>query len=599
MYTIKAITYLPVDENHPEGTWEWSTHTLYNPLMAEQGCTLTEGTIELELGKAGSAELTIPITNPLYNKLGCLKSIIQIFDTKDINSTVPKEVFCGRILHSDKDFYGNLKLYLEGNLAYLIDKICPFPKQFDKNGQPLYPEIFNPATGINYIVADYKYAGPAHSYLGYCLNRYNEQTVGIDPHMMFQLSDALGNEYAYISSCYDTMQIEFEEHEYTTVQDSIYNKIVEPCGGYLRTRFIGYDPNGFPMHTIDYLAEDDIDQTATDERRFWVSPQSIKFGENLIDFTRSMTGEETFTVLIPLGKMIQEEVTYQELNPETQQMEEHKKTVDRQRYDITGVTRNPDIDPQDQGKEYVRDPFAQMIYGNVWKTVVWDDVEDPNVLYGNAHTYLGNYNHHTLSMSINAIDLGLLDVNVVKFRLGDYFNIISAPHHVNDYVQLKKMTINLLDPGQSEYTFETVQHTLSETTSSASSSVESVKTELGKSGGGSSASTDALEKRIYNLEQGSIILETEEHDVRDIWASVKDWRERTFYVRDSTDPWTNPETGVEYHVDDLPTHDNGVLEVKKLPNGFGYLTFHGDHGTVWHTVVFNGEIQTWKEFELT
>lgn len=589
MYIIKALTYLPVDSNDLHGSWEWHTYTLYHPLMSEDGCVLTEGTVDMELGKAGSAELTIPMTNPLYDKLGVLKSIIQIFDTKDFYTETPREVFCGRILSSEKDFYGNLRLTLEGNLAYLIDKICPFPKRLDKNNQPLYPEIFA------YQPVDYKYAGPAHSYLGYCLNRYNEQTVGIDPHMIFHLTET------YISSVYDTTQIEFEEHEYTTVQDSIYNKIVDVCGGYLRTRFLGYDSDGFPQHTIDYLAEDDIDSTATDPRRFWLSPQPIKFGENLIDFTRYVNAEDTFTVLVPLGKMQQVEVTYQEWNDKTHKMEDHKKTVDTQRYDITGVDRSQGPDPSDQGKEYVRDPYAQMIYGNVWKTVVWDDVEDPNVLYGNAHTYLGNYNHHTMSMTINAIDLGLIDIDVVKFRLGDYFNIISAPHHVNDYVQLKKISINLLDPGQSEYTFETVQHGLSETMSSTSSSVESVKTAMGSAaGGGSSGSTEALERRIYNLEQGSIILETEEHDIRSIWASVQDWHERTFYVRDENDPITNPDTGITYEVTDLPVHSNGVLEVKKLPSGFGYLTFHGDNGTLWHTVVFNGTVTTpWKEVTLT
>ena len=192
--------------------------TLYNPMLASSdGCAITSGSVDLELGKAGSATITVPKTNPLYGQIQKMKTLVQI-----MNGT--EELFCGRVLHDEVDFYGNKELYLEGNLAFMIDRIMPFP----------------PATD------GYLYNGNAAGYFRHCMTTYNDQSPGYSTLEAFDMTNS------YISSKYANMALKFEEHEYVTIQDAVYDKIVNACGGYLKTRLVRFD-NGMPIHTIDTL----------------------------------------------------------------------------------------------------------------------------------------------------------------------------------------------------------------------------------------------------------------------------------------------------------------------------------------------------------
>lgn len=524
--------------------------TLYHPLMVSDGCAVTSASVDLELGKAGSATITIPVTNPLYDDISKMKTMIQIMNDSE-------EVFCGRVLHDEKDFYGNKELYLEGNLAYLIDRVMPFPP----------------------IEQDYKFQGFAHDYFTACMNEYNNQSPGYSTLEMFDLTQA------YVSSVFDSAVISFEEHEYVTIQDAVYDKIVNVCGGYLKTRFVRFDSNGIPVHTIDYVDPNDVNDNVAGA--FHHSGQTISFGENLLDLTEYVTAEDTFTVLVPLGKMQEREIEYDD------QTGHHKKTVNTQRIDISGVQRNPNVDPQDQGQLYVRDPNAQNVFGNIWKTIVWDEVEDANQLYGLAHQYLGQYNHIKTSLNVSAVDLSLVDVNVDKLHVGDYVNIISIPHKFGysdpKIVQCVKISLDLLNPGNSEYTFETPQKTISEMQSSTASNVDSVKMQMTTNGGGRTDS--GLEQRVADLESFTAVLqkyssiqETEETTIMGIFNSVDDWRVYHVYLSPA--------------VTDRPVNNNGILAVRKLPLNYGSLTYYSNDGSIWHTTISAGTLATpWKQVD--
>ena len=520
---------------------------------------ILEGTVDIELGKAGSAEITIPPTNPGYSRIKKMKTIVQILDGSN-------EVFCGRVLHEDQDFNNNKKLYLEGELARLIDAVMPFPKgDADDNprGEP------------------YKYEGTAHGYLGKCLTIYNSQEDGVNPLVLFQLDPGRLTS-PYISSDYATTSISFEEHEYVTVQDAIYNKIIDVCGGYLKVRHVGYDSNGFPLHTIDYVTETDIvdDSETSDLRKrgaFRVSTQKIEFSKNLLDLTDSITAEDTFTVLLPLGKMGEQEIEYIEDG------KTHKKTVNTKRLDISGVNRDShrDIDPVDNGHLYICDPVAQGLYGNIWKTVVWDDVTDANQLYGLAHTYLGQHNNVATSLVLNAADLHMLDPSVESFRLGDFVEIHSWPHrlpHRNQngnpiLVQCKKISLDLLNPGSSEYTFETLKKSISEMQSSTASNVDSVKAVINSNAGSSiGITTDAS---IFDPGQGITTMAA-------VFASVSTRRVAWFYISSSI-------------ITDTPSSDNGMLEVRKLDNDWGSMTYYSNDEKTYIAYMTNGALGSWKE----
>lgn len=541
MYRIKAYNMDDPDE---------PILTIYNPLYVSEGSAIIEGSVNIELGKAGSAEITISPTNPGYAKIKKMKTIVQILDGSH-------EVFCGRVLHEDQDFYNNKKLYLEGELARLIDAIMPFPKgdpDDNPRGEP------------------YKYEGTAHGYLGKCLTIYNSQEDGVNPLVVFQLDPNLPTS-PHISPIYSMTNISFEEHEYITVQDAVYNKIVDVCGGYLKVRHVGYDSNGFPLHTIDYVSEDDVNNS--DPGAFHIANQKIEFGKNLMDLTDSITAEDTFTVLLPLGKMGEQEIEYIEDG------KTHKKTVNTQRVDISGVSRDSSIDSVPDGQLYICDPIAQGLYGNIWKTVVWDEVTDPNQLYGLAHTYLGLHNNVTTSLVLNAVDLGSIDINVASFKIGDYVEISSWPHKLPHRdedrqaipLQCKKISIDLLNPGNSEYTFETLSKSITEMQSTTASNVDSVKAAISaNAGSGIGVSSDAS------------IIDTPQNvtTIGAVFAAVSSRRAAWFYVDASV-------------VTDTPSSDNGVLEVHKLDNNWGSMTYYSNNETTWLTYMNNGTLGAWKE----
>lgn len=565
MFTIRAFNSL-VDPNDPE---DKHILVIHHPLMAHEGKTILEGSVEIELGKAGSAEITIPPTNPGYKYIRKMRTIVQIMNDNE-------ELFCGRVLHEDQDFNNNKKLYLEGELARLIDAIMPFPDS--QHG--------------------YKYSNTAYGYFGECITIYNSQMDGVNPLVPFWLAEN-GVTYAHISSKFANMTVEFEEHEYVTVQDAVYDKIVDNCGGFVKTRFLDYDANGFPRHTIDYVDSDDI---SNEDGAFHVCGQSIAFSKNLIDLTDSLTAEDLFTVLIPLGKMGETEITYTDPSDGKQ----HKKTVNTQRVDITTATRRQDIDPEDQGKPYIKDPLAQSIFGNIWKTVVWDEVTNADQLYGLAHTYLGQHNHTISSLVLNAVDLSSIDVDMPKFHIGDYVTVSSWPHrfprkddsgNIVQHLQCRKMSIDLLNISNCEYTFESTQKSLSQMQSTTASNVDSVKVAMSANTGGSSSGIDAVESRVTDIEgrvtsiesaTAALVLNSTEikttarTSVVDIFADAPAMRSSWYYVEGSS-------------ISDLADTNNGTLEIRKLDSLWGSMTYYSNDEKTWLNYISNGTLGAWKE----
>ena len=89
---------------------------LYAPNLADEGFTVLSPKITMELNKSGSLEFTIPPNNPMYDRIHKLKSIIQVFDGTE-------EIFRGRVLHEEKDFYERKAVYCEGELSFLLDSV--------------------------------------------------------------------------------------------------------------------------------------------------------------------------------------------------------------------------------------------------------------------------------------------------------------------------------------------------------------------------------------------------------------------------------------------------------------------------------------------
>lgn len=161
-------------------------------------------------------------------------------------SVQSKELFHGRLLNTEKDFYKRQKAVCEGELAYLVDS----------------------------IQRPYDYAGDLPGLFKQYINNHNEQ---VDEEKKFAIGEITvtdSNNYVHYSSTV-----------YPNTLKEIKEKLINTHGGYLRTRI------SESKKYIDYVTKPGK-----------TNSQVIEFGTNLLDITEYITAENVFTVLIPLGE---------------------------------------------------------------------------------------------------------------------------------------------------------------------------------------------------------------------------------------------------------------------------------------------------------
>ena len=163
----------------------------------------------------------------------------------------------------------------------------------------------------------------------------------------------------------------------------------------------------------------------------YMSQQNINFGENLLDFVKTNSAENIATAIIPLGAKIKSES-----EEKTEEAEEKRLTIES----VNG------------GIDYIYDPVAVAKYGWIFKVETWDDVTEPANLLRKGQASLNNIIKQNTTIEVKAIDLALIDRSIDSFELGDYINIISEPHGLNDKLLLKKQTLDLLKPDNDKIT---------------------------------------------------------------------------------------------------------------------------------------------------
>lgn len=163
----------------------------------------------------------------------------------------------------------------------------------------------------------------------------------------------------------------------------------------------------------------------------YMSQQNINFGENLLDFVKTNSAENIATAIIPLGAKIKSES-----EEKTEEAEEKRLTIES----VNG------------GIDYIYDPVAVAKYGWIFKVETWDDVTEPANLLRKGQASLNNIIKQNTTIEVKAIDLALMDRSIDSFELGDYINIISEPHGLNDKLLLKKQTLDLLKPDNDKIT---------------------------------------------------------------------------------------------------------------------------------------------------
>lgn len=366
--------------------------------------------IKMEANKAGSVEFTMLPRHPFYDTLSIMKTRIDVYRDEEL-------IFSSRVLSNDTDTYKQRKVYCEGALAYLVDS------------------IFGPSKGTRTAEEHFRLLIDSHNAQVEDTKKFTVGSIEIDEKAESHI---------------------FGEDNYRETFSAIQSDLIDSFGGYLRIRY----ENG--VRYIDYLKSYNT-----------TSSQTIEFGQNLIDLMNKQTGEDLFTVLLPIGK---DKLTIEAAG-------------DSQKYTHNG--------------KYLENAEAIASYGRILKTEDFGDITDAGTLMEKAEKYMtDNYKGIPPELSIKAIDLHQFYPTVRPFNLGDSITVKSPIHGVERVLICTAIEINIKDPSKTQYTLtDPNQITLRKdrTLTGSSASTSSTASSAKRGGAGGAAAASLLEKFITEV----------------------------------------------------------------------------------------------------
>lgn len=298
--------------------------------------------------------------HPLYNRIFRLTSIIEIYQDNHL-------WFRGRVLDDDIGFYNDKKVICEGELAYFNDS----------------------------LIRPFEYAGSVSGFLEMVILQHNQQ---VNDWKKFELGNVTvtdPNDYITRSSI-DALK----------AWEVITSRLINLLGGYIMIR----RENG--INYIDYLEDSPYRST-----------QEIRLGENLIDLTKEIKGQDIVTAIIPYGAKLEDE--------EGEEIDE--------RLTIAEVN---------DGDDFVYDEDAVEEYGWIFDTKTWDDVTLPQNLIKRGREELAKRINLIVSLDLKAIDLSMTDEEIDEIHFFEYVKTDSKAHSLDDYMLVTKMKVHLTDPTQ-------------------------------------------------------------------------------------------------------------------------------------------------------
>ncbi|MDO9549129.1 MAG: phage tail spike protein [Candidatus Marinimicrobia bacterium] len=190
----------------------------------------------------------------------------------------------------------------------------------------------------------------------------------------------------------------FRENEYVKTLELIKTTMLDTLGGVLVIERIG------GIKFLNYL-----------ENYGSVNSQPIKFGVNMLDYSKITDASGIYTAIVPYGKEI-----------------DGKK--------LTIATAN-------NGCDYIYDELAVAEYGWIFKEFEWPDIDSASALLYAAKLKLAGLVKQGISLELTAIDLSMVNVDIQKFQVGDMARSVSKPHDLDAFLSVSKKERDLLEPG--------------------------------------------------------------------------------------------------------------------------------------------------------
>ena len=407
--------------------------------------------LDLQTGYAGELTLKVPALNPLYNDIHNRKSMISVYRDKT-------EIFYGEVRTREKDRFKNQPIKATGALSFLADTILPQQEWHDMSPREM---------------------------LDAWLQLHNNQV------------EDRKKIYIGVVAIHDSNDSLYRITDRENTLEAIREKLVDRLGGYLRLR-----------HEEDKLYLDWINIQEYGK----YCEQPIQFGENLLDYSETMTADDVITALIPLGAAIEQE-------------------TDENASEFERLEKNVDITSVNDGKDYIYSKEAVENFGWVWRTEKWDDVSVPANLLKKATEFLTSNQYESLVISLTAVDLSLFGQDYDSFDIGDRVPCNAIPYGMKKVLPVMEMKIPLQQPDQAQLTLgENLQQSFTDQTSGTFTQIRQETTDAGRvQTEWMKSAIDNLTKQMTGAKGGYKLTEFDENGLwlRDLYMDAPDKNQAT------------------------------------------------------------------------
>ena len=388
-----------------------------------------------EVSKGGSLTFTMARDHPQYSNLQKMSTCITVeqsdFDASG-NESTPKEIWRGRVLSHEADWYNRRVIYCEGALSYFNDSaITPF-----------------------------NYEGTLKQFLQHLISAHNQQcgTMRMKRFELGTVTAALGDLVVH----YGDMDAYGVGEDYGSTWDIIDKMVLKVYGGYA---YCTYNP-ATGNNVLNYC-----DQAFEADR---LVNQTIEYGVNLLDFTEKTDTNSMFTRVYPTGNkhtVTRSEWVWKFLWwGKKQDVADHEErwsiketsSAAIQKYLPEGYSYS--LYQDDGDCNWIQNDAAVAKFGVISKVADYD-ADDPDTLFGAAVQDLQKNSLMTMSYTVKAVDLvdaGNVGFDKDRLTFASYAHIISKPHSIDVVMLCTKLVEPLDDPSKKEYTFGMTRQTLTD-----------------------------------------------------------------------------------------------------------------------------------------
>ena len=369
-----------------------------------------------EVSKGGSLVFTMTRDHAQYDMLQKLSTVVQV--RRD-----GKEIWRGRVLKHEADFYNRRVVYCEGALSYFNDSsITPF-----------------------------NYKGTLRQFLQHLIDAHNDQVKS--KMKCFQLGTvtaALGNLVVQFG---DADQYGVGE-DYGKVWDILDKLVLKVFGGYFYCSF----DSSTGLNVLNYC-----DQAVEAKRQ---TAQKIEYGRNLLNLSETTDATDLYTRIYPIGNKHTVDTSkwyYKLMWWRDPSKDKHEERWGIMEADAATVAQYLPASGYSYNLEegWIQNDTAVQKFGIITRIVELDTDSANDTFAAGVQALQQNYAMKT-SYVIRAVDLVDAGYDTDRLDFSMYSHIISKPHSVDAVMLCTKLVEPLEKPAQKEFTFGMTRRTLTD-----------------------------------------------------------------------------------------------------------------------------------------